>query len=198
MLLRSATIIWSSNWRSNTEQRSRSTRKIHSALRSQGMSMVPFTADTWMHIAQITNDKCTNARYVHGPIPLGQPHVSPGQHHVGWFSSISRAAYQKDRLAIPSCVNPLNVWLYTGVHVFTHTSTHYVRCPLSPNAPPAQVGAPKFPPNTFGTFPTLPSVQTSTKVALNWTNTSRQKNTHTQTNEDTDQMRHKHDYSETH
>ena len=163
------------------------------------MSMVPFTADTWMHIAQITNDKCTNARYVHGPIPLGQHHVSPGQHHVGWFSSISRAAYQKDRLAIPSCVNPLNVWLYyTGVHVFTHTSTHYVRCPLSPNAPPAQVGAPKFPPNTFGTFPTLPSVQTSTKVALNWTNTSRQKNTHTQTNEDTDQMRHKHDYSETH
>ena len=148
------------------------------------MSMVPFTADTWMHIAQITNDKCTNARYVHGPIPLGQHHVSPGQHHVGWFSSISRAAYQKDRLAIPSCVNPLNVWLYTGVHVFTHTLTHYVRCPLSPNAQPAQVGAPKFPPNTFGTFPTLPSVQTSTKVALNWTNTSRQKNTHTQTNED--------------
>ena len=59
--------------------------------------------------------------YVHGPIPLGQHHVSPGQHHVGWFSSISRATYQKDRLAIPSCVNPLNVWLYTGVHVFTHT-----------------------------------------------------------------------------
>ena len=86
------------------------------------MSMVLFTTDPWMHIAQITNDECTNARYVHGPIPLGQHHVSPGQHHVGRFSSISRAAYQKDRLAIPSCVNPLNVWLYTGVHVFTHTT----------------------------------------------------------------------------
>ena len=184
------------------------------------MSMVPFTTDPWMHIAQITNDKCTNARYVQCPWS-----------HSPWSTSrLSRSTsrrlvliYQQRSLSEGSSRDSIlrqpikRITLYTGVHVFTHTdqpikrmtvhrctcvhthnSTHYVRCPLSPNAPPAQVGAPKFPPNTFGTFPTLPSVQTSTKVALNWTNTSRQKNTHTQTNEDTDQMRHKHDYSETH